>query len=193
MDVAMMQMMSKPISTKTAATKPTTSVDSNMTNGPSNKFGSVFGQIISSSNQIQQPTQSGDTKDTSDLTAVLNAGSIEDVLDLLEIPHDDGLLMLQIGDEGKAVAIDEMLNLDNLMDALGIDAEQLQKLVQQLLGEDKEAQDVWELLALVDAQAPMLQTQIVAALQGEGQVTLKEAAPLLQVLKLTQLMGQKRT
>lgn len=188
----MMQMMSKPISTKTAATKPTTSGDSNMkANGPSNKFGSVFGQIMSSSNQIQQPTQSADTKDTADLTAVLNAESIEDVLDLLEIPHDDGLLMLQIGDEGKAVAIDEMLNLDNLMDALGIDAEQLQKLVQQLLGEDKEAKDVWELLALVDAQAPMLQTQIVAALQVEGQVTLKEAAPLLQVLKLTQLIGQK--
>jgi len=192
MDVAMMQMMSNAIPTKTATTKPATQVDSNVNaNEPSNKFGSVFGQIMSSSNQNQQPTQSTDTKDISDMTAVLNADSIEDVLDLLGIPHDDGLLMLQIGDEGKAVAMDEMLNLDNLMDALGIDTEQLQKLVQQLLGEDKEARDVWELLALVDAQAPMLQTQVVAALQGEGQVTPKEVAPLLQVLKLAQLVGQK--
>ncbi|KOP79393.1 hypothetical protein AMS59_08420 [Lysinibacillus sp. FJAT-14745] len=197
MDVAMMQMMSKAIPTKTAATKPTTSGDSDVkANGPSNKeklatFGSVFGQVISSSNQIQQPTQSTDTKDTSDVAAVLNAESVEDVLDLLGIPHDDGLLMLQIGDEGKAVSVDEMLNLDNLMDALGIDTEQLQKLVQQLLGEDKEARDVWDLLAIVDAQAPMLQTQVVAALQGEGQVTPKEVAPLLQVLKLAQLVGQK--
>ncbi|MFJ6263744.1 flagellar hook-length control protein FliK [Lysinibacillus xylanilyticus] len=194
MDVAMMQMMSK---TKTAATKPSTSGASNVKeNGTLNKansatFGSVFGKVISSSNQTKQPTQSTDAKDTSDLEAVLNADSIEDVLDVLGIPHDDGLLMLQIGDEGKAVAIDEMLNLDNLMDALGIDTEQLQQLVQQLLGEDKEAKDVWELLAIVDAQAPMLQTQIVAALQGEGQVTPKEAAPLLQVLKLAQLVGQK--
>ncbi|KMY29543.1 hypothetical protein ACZ11_20825 [Lysinibacillus xylanilyticus] len=194
MDVAMMQMMSK---TKTAATKPSTSGASNVKeNGTLNKansatFGFVFGKVISSSNQTKQPTQSTDAKDTSDLEAVLNADSIEDVLDVLGIPHDDGLLMLQIGDEGKAVAIDEMLNLDNLMDALGIDTEQLQQLVQQLLGEDKEAKDVWELLAIVDAQAPMLQTQIVAALQGEGQVTPKEAAPLLQVLKLAQLVGQK--
>ncbi|MGE7928564.1 flagellar hook-length control protein FliK [Lysinibacillus xylanilyticus] len=194
MDVAMMQMMSK---TKTAATKPSTSGASNVkANETLNKansatFGSVFGKVISSSNQTKQSTQSTDTKDSADLEAVLNADSIEDVLDVLGIPHDDGLLMLQIGEEGKAVAIDEMLNLDNLMDALGIDTEQLQELMQKLLGEDKEAKDVWELLALVDAQAPMLQTQIVAALQGEGQVTPKEVAPLLQVLKLAQLVGQK--
>lgn len=192
MDVAMMQMMSNAIPTKTATTKPATQGDSNVkANEPSNKFGSVFGQIISSSNQTQQPAQSTDIKDTSDLAAVLTADSIEEVLDVLGIPHDDGLLMLQIGDEGKAVSLDEMLNLDNLMNALGIDTEQLQKLVQQLLGEDKEAKDIWELLAIVDAQAPMLQTQVVAALQGEGQVTPKEVAPLLQVLKLAQLVGQK--
>lgn len=197
MDVAMMQMMSKAIPTKNVATKPSTTGESNLKAiGPSNKekletFGSVFGKVISSSNNIQQQTQSTDTKDTSDLAAVLNAGSIEDVLDVLGIPHDDGLLMLQIGEEGKAVAIDEMLNLDHLMDALGIDTEQLQQLVQQLLGEDQEARDIWELLALVDAQAPMLQTQIVAAIQSEGQVTPKEIAPLLQVLKLAQLVGQK--
>ncbi|MCL1700294.1 flagellar hook-length control protein FliK [Lysinibacillus sp. Bpr_S20] len=197
MNVAMMQMMSKAIPTNTATSKPSMSGDPNVkVNGTSNKenlatFGSVFGQIVSSSNKTQQPTQSADQIDTSELAAVLNADSIEDVLDVLGISHDDGLLMLQIGEEGKAVAIDEMLNLDNLMDALGIDAEQLQKLVQQLLGEDKEAKDVWELLSLVDAQAPMLQTQIVAALQGEGQVTPKEVTPLVQVLKLAQLVGQK--
>ncbi len=194
MDVAMMQMMSK---TKTAATKPSTSGAPNVKeNGTLNKansatFGSVFGKVISSSNQTKQSTLPTDTKDSSDLETVLNADSIEDVLDVLGITHDDGLLMLQVGEEGKAVAVDEMLNLDNLMDALGIDTEQLQELMQKLLGEDKEAKDVWELLALVDAQAPMLQTQIVAALQGEGQVTPKEVAPLLQVLKLAQLVGQK--
>lgn len=87
--------------------------------------------------------------------------------------------------------MDEMLDLDNILNALGIEDEQLQKIVQQLLGEEKEASDVWELLSLVDAQAPILQAQIGAALQGEGQVTPKEATQLLQVLKLAQLVGQK--
>ncbi|WP_375200189.1 flagellar hook-length control protein FliK [Lysinibacillus sp. RS11] len=197
MDVTMMQMMSKTIPTKTAATKPGPAGNADVKASETSKkenlstFGSVFGQIISSSNQTQQSEQSTETNDTAELTEVLNAESIEDVLDLLDIPHDDGLLMLQVGEEGKAVGIDEMLNLENLMDAVGIDSEQLQKLVQQLLGEDKAASDVWELLALVDAQAPMLQAQVVAALQGEGQVTPKEATQLLQVLKLAQLVGQK--
>jgi len=195
MDVAMLQMISKTIPPKTATTATNGGSDVKASSGSKNDnlsaFGSVFGQIMSTSNQASQPTQSTATGEITQLAAVLNAESIEEVLDLLDIPHDDGLLMLQIGEDGKAVAMDEMLNLENLMGALGIDSEQLQKLVQKLLGEDKEAKDVWELLALVDVQAPVLQAQVVTPLQGEGQVTPKEATQLLQVLKLAQLVGQK--
>lgn len=158
------------------------------------RFGSVFGQVVASTNQQNNISQSSETQDNdklAELEELLNTQSIEELLDLLEIPHDEGLLMLQIGEDGKAVAMDEMLNLDNLMASLNVDKEQLQKLVQQLLGEEQQASDVWELLTLVDAQAPVLQTQLVAALQGEGQVTPEEATTLLQVLKLTQLVGQK--
>lgn len=195
MDVAMMQMMTKSAPTKT--TKPTTvSSTEGKINGTSSKdniskFGTVFGQMMSSSTQTNQSSQTTVTNELDDLQSILNAGSMEEVLDLLGIPHDDGLLMLQLGEDGKAVAMDEMLNLDNILNALGIDEEQLQKIVQQLLGEEKEASDVWELLSLVDAQAPILQAQIGTALQGEGQVTPKEATQLLQVLKLAQLVGQK--
>lgn len=195
MDVAMMQMMTKSAPTKT--TKPTTvSSTEGKINGTSSKdniskFGTVFGQMMSSSTQTNQSSQTTATNKLDDLQSILNAESMEEVLDLLGIPHDDGLLMLQLGEDGKAVAMDEMLNLDNILNTLGIDEEQLQKIVQQLLGEEKEASDVWELLSLVDAQAPILQAQIGAALQGEGQVTPKEATQLLQVLKLAQLVGQK--
>jgi len=195
MDVAMMQMMTKAAPTKT--TKPTTvSSTEGKINGTSSKdniskFGTVFGQMMSSSTQTNQSSQTTVTNELDDLQSILYAGSMEEVLDLLGIPHDDGLLMLQLGEDGKAVAMDEMLNLDNILNALGIDEEQLQKVVQQLLGEEKEASDVWELLSLVDAQAPILQAQIGTALQGEGQVTPKEATQLLQVLKLAQLVGQK--
>lgn len=190
-----MQMMTKSAPTKT--TKPTTvSSTEGMINGTSSKdniskFGTVFGQMMSSSTQTNQSSQTTVTNELDDLQSILNAESMEEVLDLLGIPHDDGLLMLQLGEDGKAVAMDEMLNLDNILNALGINEEQLQKIVQQLLGEEKEASDVWELLSLVDAQAPVLQAQIGAALQGEGQVTPKEATQLLQVLKLAQLVGQK--
>ncbi|KGA82800.1 hypothetical protein KQ41_09880 [Lysinibacillus fusiformis] len=198
MDIAMMKMITQSVPTKNAAAKPTAAASSTdgKINGTSkqdnlSKFGSVFGQVLSSSTQSNQSAQTTPNNELADLQQVLNADSLEGVLDLLGIPHDDGLLILQLGEDGKAVSMDEMLDLDNILNALGIDDEQLQKIVQQLLGEEKEASDVWELLSLVDAQAPILQAQIGAALQGEGQVTPKEATQLLQVLKLAQLVGQK--
>ncbi|WP_281216837.1 flagellar hook-length control protein FliK [Lysinibacillus capsici] len=197
MDVAMMQMIIKTVPTKTAATKSTTVGNAEGKIGSTPKkenlsnFGSVFGQVLTSSNETTQSSKTTSSNELADLQALLNADSMEEVLDLLGISHDDGLLMLQFGEDGKAVALDEMLHLENILNALGIDEEQLQKIVQQLLGEEKEASDVWELLTLVDAQAPVLQANISTALQGEGQVTPKEASQLLQVLKLVQLVGQK--
>jgi len=196
-DVAMMQMINKTVPTKTAATKSTTVGNAEGKIGSTPKkenlsnFGSVFGQVLTSSNETTQSSKTTSSNELADLQALLNADSMEEVLDLLGISHDDGLLMLQFGEDGKAVALDEMLHLENILNALGIDEEQLQKIVQQLLGEEKEASDVWELLTLVDAQAPVLQANISTALQGEGQVTPKEASQLLQVLKLVQLVGQK--
>ncbi|KOY82681.1 flagellar hook-length control protein FliK [Lysinibacillus sp. FSL H8-0500] len=190
MDIAMIQTM-----TKTAPTKATGGLESKTT-GMANKdalskFGAVFGQVISASSQPNQPSQATATSDITDLQAVLNAESVEELLDVLGIPHDDGLLMLQVGEDGQVIAMDEMLTLENILKVLDIDEEQLQKLVQQFLGEDKVASDVWELLALVDGQAPILQAQISTLLQGEGQLTVKEATPLLEVLKFAQLVGQK--
>ncbi|WP_342534075.1 flagellar hook-length control protein FliK [Lysinibacillus sp. FSL K6-0057] len=197
MDVAMMQMINKSAPTKTAATKSAAVGTAEEKLGGTQKkeslsnFGSVFGQVLSSSSQSTQASQTTSTNELADLQAVLNADSMEEVLDLLGISHDDGLLVLQLGEDGKAVAMDEMLHLENILNALGIDEEQLQKIIQQLLGEEKEASDVWELLSVIDAQAPVLQANISTALQGEGQVTPKEASQLLQVLKLVQLVGQK--
>lgn len=188
MDIAMLQKM-----TKTAPAKTTGGLESKVTRMSNketlSKFGAVFGQVVSASSKAKQSSQATASKEITDLQTVLEADSVEELLDLLGIPHDDGLLMLQVGEDGQAVAMDEMLTLENILKALGIDEEQLQKLVQQLLGEDKEASDVWELLALVDTQAPMLQAQINTLLQGEGQV--KEVTQLLQLLKLAQLVGQK--
>ncbi|TKI71766.1 flagellar hook-length control protein FliK [Lysinibacillus mangiferihumi] len=198
MNIAMMNMTASKVNTASpkavSASNAEVKTNAETAQDKVSRFGSVFGQVVASTNQQNNISQSSETQGNdklAELEELLNTQSMEELLDLLEIPHDEGLLMLQIGEEGKAVAMDEMLNLDNLMAALNVDKEQIQKLVQQLLGEEQQASDVWELLTLVDAQAPVLQTQLVAALQGEGQVTPEEATTLLQVLKLTQLVGQK--
>ena len=162
--------------------------------GNQTTFSSLFGQAISSTKQTQQTAPIASVKvkdDLKEIAALLDTKSTEEIVTLLDIPHEDGLLMLEVGEEGKAVAIDEMLNLEDLEAALTIDAEQLLQVVQQLLDEDIQAKDVWELLALVDVQAPLLQSQIVSALKGETQVTPTEVKQLLQMLKLAELVGQK--
>lgn len=195
MNIGMMQMMGPksvaPKQTSSAAPANTNELGAATSKDSLSTFGSVFGQVIASTNQATQQTSTEAEAGLAELAAILNVESIEELLTLLDIPHDDGLLMLQVGAEGKAVAIDEMLNLEDLMAALNIDAEQLLQVVQQLLGEEQQASDVWELLALVDEQAPLLQAQIVSALQGEELVTPKEVKPLLQLLKLAELVGQK--
>lgn len=199
MNIGMMQMMSaKTIAPKTSAPMATSNtnksntsqVDATTRKDNMSKFGSVFDKAISSTSQTKQ-TKVSDEDGLEELSEQLNAESLEELLDLLHISHDDGLLMFQVGEDGQAIAIDEMLNLEDLMAALNIDAEQLLQVIQQLLGEDQQASDVWELLALVDEQAPLLQAQIVSALQGEEQVTPKEMNQLLQLLKLAELVGQK--
>jgi len=198
MNIAMMKMPVLNATKSSTATSKASSAEMTTNAGSAkdkiSKFGSAFDKAVASTKQQNKTTQTNYAQDNdklAELDALLNTQSIDELLDLLEIPHDEGLLMLQVGEDGKAVAMDEMMDLDNLMAALNIDEEQLQKLVQQLLDEDQQASDVWELLALVDAQAPLLQTQLVAALQGEGQVTSEDTTKLLQVLKLAQLVGQK--
>lgn len=198
MNIAMMKMPVPNATKLSTATSKASSAEMTTNAGSTkdkiSKFGSVFDKAVASTKQQNKTAQTDYAQDNdklAELDELLNTQSIDELLDLLEIPHDEGLLMLQVGEDGKAVAMDEMMDLDNLMAALNIDEEQLQKLVQQLLNEDQQASDVWELLALVDAQAPLLQTQLVAVLQGEGQVTSEDATKLLQVLKLAQLVGQK--
>ena len=177
-----------------AAVNTNTQVNVPILKGSQTTFSSLVGEAISSTKQAHPTAPKANAKiedELKEVATLLKAKSTEEIVNLLNIPHEDGLFMLQVGAEGKAVAFDEMLNLEDLVTALTLDEEQLSKIVEQLLGEDKEAKDVWELLAIVDVQAPLLQSQIISALQGEEQVTPKEVKQFLQVLKLAELVGKK--
>ena len=94
--------------------------------------------------------------------------------------------------EGKAVAIDEILNVQDLLSALNMEEQQsLMQTINELLGEDKQASDLWELLSLVQDNAPLLLSQVAVSLQGEHKVTPKESKKLLQFLKLAELVGKQ--
>lgn len=173
-----------------ATTSKQNSVTQATTNG--GNFGDVFSKIIAATNTTNAtpPTNSEGTINLQQLTEVLGAESMEEVLDLLGISHDEGLLTVQTS-EGQDIPVDELLNVDNLFAILNIEPEQLNNIVQQILGDENVViNDVWELVNLVNEQAPNFMSQISNALKSEHKVTPKEAEKLLQLLKLTQLTGK---
>ena len=121
-----------------------------------------------------------------EVTEVVEATTLEEVFDVLGIEHDEAMLFAEI--EGQLIPVEEMMNLEDLTAALGITKEELQSIIEQLLGEQMSMDDVWAILE----QTPALLAQITAVLQGESNVvTPKEATKVVEFLKLAESLSVK--
>lgn len=186
MNIAMLQL------SKGASLQPTTPASTpatETTTSESNAFGSVFSQVMETSQQTQQTTiETAQSTSLTDVQAVLQTETLEQLLEELGIETDEGMLFALIGEGEEPVAIDQMLNLEDLTAALGLTEEQLTEIVQQFVGEEQPITDVWTLIE----QTPAIMSQIISALQGNEQtVTPKEAEKVVQLLKFAELLGKK--
>ena len=176
---------------KGASLQPTTptSTPATTTTSESNAFGSVFSQVMETSQQTQQATtETAQSTSLTDVQAVLQTETLEQLLEELGIETDEGMLFAFLGEGEEPVAIEQMLNLEDLTAALGLTEEQLTEIVQQLVGEEQPITDVWTLIE----QTPAIMSQIISVLQGNEQtVTPKEAEKVVQLLKLAELLGKK--
>lgn len=188
MNIAILQAMTATnMPQKTAQTKSADSVAPD-----ANAFGSVFEKIISSSNN--QSTQANKTQPeglAEEVEAILATDSLENLLEELGVEMDESGLFVFVGEESKPIPVDDMLNLENLSEVLGLTEEQLAQIIQQLLGdEQQEITDVWSIIE----QAPAILSEVLAAMQGmqqKGEVQPKEVEQVIQFLKLVQLLGNK--
>jgi len=158
-------------------------------------FEDVFNKLVASketTHSTETTSHSPEEVEVKQLGEVLETDSMEEVLDLLGISHDDGLLMIQAGEEGQAVAIDEMMNLDDLLAVFNMNPQQLMGTLKQIIGSEQQpvVTDIWSLIGLVNEQAPNVISQLTAALQGEHNVTPNEAKQFLEFLKLAQVVGK---
>lgn len=177
----MLQTTSKALSAQTN-TQQTTAT------GKSNEFGSVFSQIMSTTNKPTTTESTTAPVTLEGVEVVLATDSLEELLDTLGIPTDENMLFAFVGEGEQPVAIDQMLTLEDLTAALGMTEEELTAIVQKLIGEETPITDVWSIIE----QAPAILTEIVAVLQGNQQnVTPKEAQQIVQFLKLAELLGSK--
>lgn len=141
-----------------------------MTNNNSQKFGSVFGQILSNS-QVQPIAISPVNTEGNllqDLLSILNATSLEELESL-------------VGSEELTVNPKELKDLlDKLLGAEG-DAN----------NEEIQESNVWDLLTGINEQAPKIIDAIISSLNGRGPSNPTEAKQAVELLKTIQLIGNK--
>lgn len=192
MNIGIMQLSNVSMPAKVNSIMSTkTQVTTKKTEG----FEDVFNKLVASkqtTNSTETTGPSPEEVDVKQLEEVLETESVEELLDLLGVSHDEGLLMIQAGEEGQAVAIDEMMNLDDLLAVFNMNPQQLMETLQQIIGSEQQPSvtDIWSVIGLVNEQAPNVISQLTAALQGEHNVTPMEAKQFLEFLKLAQVVGK---
>ncbi|MFF5993317.1 flagellar hook-length control protein FliK [Lysinibacillus sp. KU-BSD001] len=183
MDIALLQMAQTRINN----TKQTEMTSSASNKQKSNSFDKVFNDTMSATQAPSQQKQTEPVEEaTKEVTEVVEAETLEEVFAALGIVHDEGGMFAEI--DGQLIPIEEMMNVEDLTAALGITTEELEAIIQQLLGEEMPMDDVWAILE----QSPALLAQVSSVLQGENHsVTPKEATKIVEFLKLAQMIGMK--
>lgn len=157
-----------------ATTQPNSKMQTSMDS--SQKFGSVFGQILSNS-QIQPvatPQANSEEDVLQDLLAILNVTSLEELESL-------------VGSEELTVSTKE---LKGLLEKL-LSGETNQSLVNTNPSEELIESNVWDVLAGINEQATKIVEAIISSLNGQGPSNPTDAKQAIELLKTVQLIGNK--
>lgn len=145
----------------------------NYSNGLEGLLGSV-------SKLVDNPEQE-QTTSIDDFSSILNASSLEKLGDALglDLKESDYL---------------EGASLDNILQALGIDPNELQQVIQQLTGDNHSTtEDVWSMLANIDQNQQAFMQNLISSIKGDSdaKISKPQASQVLQVLKLIELTAPK--
>lgn len=138
----------------------------------SQKFGTVFGQILSNQ-QIQQPAAASlanaEGNVLQDLLAILNVTSLEELKSLV------GSEELTVNHKELKGLLDKLLGTEN-------DTE---------LNEELLESNVWDLLAGINEQATKIIDALTSSLNGQGPSNPADTKQAVELLKTVQLIGNK--
>lgn len=195
MDVQMIQAMQQSRAALKKAGEALNLAKDSTTKVAGNKeaFSKVFNNAVDASKPMQATAEAKPTEATplEDVEEVLKTDSLKDLLALLGVSTDDAMMLIDL--DGQMIAVDELLDLPNLLQTLGMSEDELTAMLQKLVGEDVDVQakDVWDLLAIVSDNEPAIQAKLVEALQGDDKLlTPKEAGKFAELMKLLQLAAK---
>ena len=179
----MMQMQRNNFQVKTD-TLATTNVRNTKSDQQPEKFGSVFNELVTRQNQPTVKAESSTKETNEQLLSVLNANSLKEVFDALDIQVDEAVLTVNVDDV--EIPIDQLLTTESLAALLEMDGEDLQSLLEQLTNGEVDGTDIWGILE----ESSQILTKLVESLEGKQTVS-EDAMKLAQFLKLAQLVGEK--
>ena len=189
MDIALLQMAQTRVqpAKQNDAVKATDS-------STSNSFDKVFNETVNSQQvekkqTMNQPVEGANVPAevvAEEVAEVVEVESLQQLFDVLGIEYDDSMLFVELN--GELIAVDQLLNLEDISELLGMTSEQLQQMIAQLTEGKVQVTDIWSLLE----QGPEVLAHVMATLNGEvSAVSPKEAGQAVNVLKLATLLGQK--
>ncbi len=161
------------------------------------KFGDVFNKVVQSEEKMSSGIMETVEKE---IQPLLKADSVEDIFDLLEIPNDEGLIILSQGEEEQVITIEELMsNIDDILTLLNMNTEQLNEIAQELLGEEVRIDNIWDFIHLVNHEQQSLNANVesqlldkmTSILFGEENGLQRDVVKFLQVIKLAQLVGEQ--
>ncbi|WP_254771316.1 flagellar hook-length control protein FliK [Psychrobacillus sp. OK028] len=152
-----------------ATTQISSKMQTNMNS--SQKFGSVFGQILSGSQiqPISTPQTNGEGNILQEMLAILNVNSIEELKSLLGT------------------------------DELTVSSKELKGLLDKLLGVESNSSNsngeiesnVWDILAGINEQATKIIDALISSVKGQGPSSETDARQAVELLKTVQLIANK--
>lgn len=161
------------------------------------KFGDVFNKVVQSEEKMSSGIMETVEKE---IQPLLKADSVEDIFDLLEIPNDEGLIILSQGEEEQVITIEELMsNIDDILTLLNMNTEQLNEIAQELLREEVRIDNIWDFIHLVNHEQQSLNANVesqlldkmTSILFGEENGLQRDVVKFLQVIKLAQLVGEQ--
>ncbi|WP_397537514.1 flagellar hook-length control protein FliK [Rummeliibacillus pycnus] len=136
--------------------------------------------LLGTVSKLVDDSKGEQTISINDLSSIINASSLQ------ELGATLGLKLEQQDFSGG-------LSLDNILQALGINKEDLQKALQQLTGNQSKAEDVWDMLAGIDQNQFTFIQNLMSSIKGESssKISKSQASQVLQFLKVVELVAPK--
>lgn len=158
----------------TATTQSSSKMQTSMNN--SQKFGTVFGQILSNSQlqPIAAPQATSEGNVLQDLLAILNTTSLEELESLVESVE------LTVNPKELKVLLEKLLGTES--DKTLVITDPKEELIES---------NVWDLLAGINQQATKIIDAIISSLNGQGPSNPADAKQAVELLKTVQLIGNK--